>query len=518
MLKAAMQKFTEKTVNMIKAENLFEPQGGPIILAQIENEYELVEYGLGNAGKAYAKWSANMAVGLKTEVPWVMCKQRDALDPIFHGGTNFGRTAGGPFIATSYDYDAPVDEYGLTREPKYSHLRDLHTAIRLSEPALVSANPVRTSLGKNQEAHVFATKSGACAAFLANYDPQYFANVTFRKRRYGLPPWSISILPHCQEETFNTAKVRAASLNVKMETVNKFSWQSYTEGVPSTHDKNSFVAHGLLEQLNVTRDVSDYLWYTTDVSIRADEEFLKNGKFPILKVSSAGHALQVFINGQLSGTAYGSLANPKLTFSGKVTLKAGINKISLLSVAVGLPNVGLHFEKWNTGVLGPVTLEGLSANTWDLSRWKWSYKTGVEGEMLSLYSFTGSSSVKWAKGSASPKKQALTWYKTTFDASEGKDPLALDMSSMGKGQIWINGQSIGRHWPARKASGGCSRCSYTGTFHENKCLRSCGEATQKWYHVPRSWLQPKGNLLVVFDEQGGDPTGISLVRRTTQNK
>ncbi|KAE9588622.1 putative beta-galactosidase [Lupinus albus] len=27
------------------------------------------------------------------------------------GGTNFGRTAGGPFIATSYDYDAPLDEY-----------------------------------------------------------------------------------------------------------------------------------------------------------------------------------------------------------------------------------------------------------------------------------------------------------------------------------------------------------------------------------------------------------------------
>ena len=30
----------------------------------------------------------------------------------FYGGTNFGRTAGGPFIATSYDYDALIDEYG----------------------------------------------------------------------------------------------------------------------------------------------------------------------------------------------------------------------------------------------------------------------------------------------------------------------------------------------------------------------------------------------------------------------
>lgn len=32
----------------------------------------------------------------------------------YHGGTNFGRTAGGPFIATSYDYDAPLDEFGTT--------------------------------------------------------------------------------------------------------------------------------------------------------------------------------------------------------------------------------------------------------------------------------------------------------------------------------------------------------------------------------------------------------------------
>lgn len=31
----------------------------------------------------------------------------------YHGGTNFDRTAGGPFITTSYDYDAPIDEYGM---------------------------------------------------------------------------------------------------------------------------------------------------------------------------------------------------------------------------------------------------------------------------------------------------------------------------------------------------------------------------------------------------------------------
>ena len=33
------------------------------------------------------------------------------------------------------------------------------------------------------------------------------------------------------------------------------------------------------------------------------------------------------------------------------------------------------------------------------------------------------------------------------------------------------------------------------------------------YHVPRSWLKPKGNLLDVFEELVGDPSGIVIVRR-----
>lgn len=37
-------------------------------------------------------------------------------------------------------------------------------------------------------------------------------------------------------------------------------------------------------------------------------------------------------------------------------------------------NVGAHFERYNQGVLGPITLKGLSEGTWDLSKWKWSYK------------------------------------------------------------------------------------------------------------------------------------------------
>ena len=38
-------------------------------------------------------------------------------------------TADGLFIATSYDHDAPFDEYDLLRQLNWGHQRDLHRAI-----------------------------------------------------------------------------------------------------------------------------------------------------------------------------------------------------------------------------------------------------------------------------------------------------------------------------------------------------------------------------------------------------
>lgn len=120
------------------------------------------------------------------------------------------------------------------------------------------------------------------------------------------------------------------------------------------------------------------------------------------------------------------------------------------------------------------------------------------------------------------------------------------MSTMGKGQIWINGRSIGRHWPGYIARGSCGDCNYAGTFDDKKCRSNCGEPSQRWwelrqhlpscfafivlsdlsvcgndvnlrYHIPRSWLNPSENLLVVFEEWGGDPSGISLVKRSARS-
>ncbi|MCE0480960.1 Beta-galactosidase 8 [Datura stramonium] len=114
-----MKRFTAKIIDMIKQENLYASQGRSVILSQIENEYGNgdIESRYGPRAKPYINWATSMVTYLDTGVPWLTAKL--SLSVIFtafeqyHGGTNFGRTSGGSFIATSYDYDAPLDEYGM---------------------------------------------------------------------------------------------------------------------------------------------------------------------------------------------------------------------------------------------------------------------------------------------------------------------------------------------------------------------------------------------------------------------
>ncbi|KAL1569514.1 Beta-galactosidase 3 [Salvia divinorum] len=371
---------------------------------------------------------------------------------MYHGGTNFGRSAGGPFITTSYDYDAPLDEYGLIRQPKYNHLKELHKAVKLCEKALVSVDPKVTSLGNLQRAHVYSSESGDCAAFLSNYDTNSSAKVMFNNMHYSLPPWSISILPDCKTVAFNTAKVGVQTSRLDMLPSNNkmSSWETYNEDLNPSDDGSTFSAVGLLEQINVTRDASDYLWCTTSIDVDSSESFLHSGELPTLIIQSAGHTLHVFVNGELCGSAFGTREKKRFTFQGEINLRARSNKSNLLSVAVGLPNVGGHFETYMTGVQPPNVLHGLDRGKLDLSWVKWTYKVGLMGEKMNLVSPNSVASVDWTKGSLiSQKDQPLAWHKPP------------------------------------------------------KCQICCGKPAQRWYHLPRSWLKSTQNLLVLFEELGG---------------
>lgn len=583
-----MQKFLTFIVNLMKKENLFASQGGPIILAQVENEYGFYESAYGDGGKRYATWAANIAVSQNTGVPWIMCEQFDAPDTVidtcnsfycdhfkpvspnkpkfwtenwpgwfktfgasdphrppedvafsvarffqkggslqnyymYHGGTNFGRTSGGPFITTSYDYDAPIDEYGLARCPKWGHLKELHRSIKLCERPLLNGKTTFLKLGPSQEADVYQDSTGACAAFLANMDDKNDEVVEFRNTSYHLPAWSVSILPDCKTVAFNSAKVGAQTSVVEMiptdlkpsttSPLRSLQWDVFQEkaGIWSIAD---LAKNGLVDHINTTKDATDYLWYRTSLLVYENEEFFINGSSPMLIVESKGHAMHAFINQKLQASASGSGSSTPFKLTSPISLKPGMNEIALLSMTVGLQNAGSFYEWIGAGPYN-VKIMGMKNGTVDLSSSAWTYKIGLLGEHLRIYDTNGLNAVKWMSTSEPPKQQPLTWYKAVVDSPPGYDPIGLDMIHMGKGQAWLNGQEIGRYWPriGPKDEKCVQHCDYRGKFSQNKCNTGCGEPTQRWYHVPRSWFKPSGNILVIFEEKGGDPTKITFSTR-----
>lgn len=110
---------------------------------------------------------------------------------------------------------------------------------------------------------------------------------------------------------------------------------------------------------------------------------------------------------------------------------------------------------------------------------------------------------------------------------------------MGKGQVWMNGHHLGRYWnvtgklpdvpsspyphpapapvPSKENNEELPPCDYAGPFFADKCRTGSkpGQITQRYYHVPREWLQFSGaggeNNIVIFEEIGGNIEEVKLV-------
>lgn len=583
VFKEEMKIFTTKIVTLCKEAGLFAPQGGPIILAQIENEYGDVITNYGEDGNAYIKWCAQMALAQNVGVPWIMCKQNNAPSPIintcngyycdnfkpnnpkspkmftenwvgwfqkwgerkphrtaedvafsvarffqnggvlqnyymYHGGTNFGRTAGGPYIITAYDYDAPLDEYGNLNQPKWGHLKKLHAAIKLGEKVLTNGTVTEKQYGDSVYLTTYANNvTGEKICFLSNSHNSKDVEVDLQQDgKYHVPSWSVSILQDCNKEVFNTAKVDAQTnvyvKKLSTELGNSLIWTWASDPVEDTLQAiGTFNASQLLEQKSVTVDASDYLWYMTKVFINETSTWSN----ATLQVNTSGHVLHAYVNGQYIGPQWGTYDNLRFTYEKIVSLKQGTNVISLLSGTVGHAHYGASFDMKETGIVGgPVKLIATSSgNTMDLSKSSWSYKVGLNGEARRFYDSKIKNGVQWNINNIDIGKP-LTWYKTTFKTPEGKDSVVLDFIGLTKGHAWVNGQSIGRYWPTMVADkNGCDiKCDYRGNYGADKCLSGCGEPSQRFYHVPRSFLNndTKSNTLVLFEEMGGSPFNVSV--------
>jgi len=257
------------------------------------------------------------------------------------------------------------------------------------------------------------------------------------------------------------------------------------------------------EQISYTHDKTDYLWYRREVKTSRKAAVT-------LEIAEFFDFVSVFADGNYVGFSTG----PNATFSLPVTPHGAVN-ISILSSTVGLINYGVFLESDRRGLLGQIYV-GLK----NIRKGVWYHESGLLGEHLNIPSNPGA--VTWLQNwDDKAVQKALTWYKASFKMNfQPTDKFALDLSSMGKGFVWINGKCIGRYF-STEAIGDCDDCDYAGPYNPSKCRTDCGSISQIFYHVPTDWLKSNDlNTIIIMEEISGDPNSIKVmnVKRIPVNK
>jgi len=586
-----IEDFWDKTFEVVSEAGLMASAGGPIVMAQIENEYGNIEYGYGSSGAAYVKKVADYATNhpISKEVPIVMCQQgegvgstppenvinacngyycdnwiekhsaanpnhphmftenwpgwfqkwgeavphRPASDVAFSvarwfakggsfmnyymtfGGTSFGRKVGGPNIITSYDYDVAINEFGYRAEPKFSLLTMLHEAIYSVQDVMFTMEPVSSNNGTNCEVQSYV-KEDKCVQFLSNIgaggdECEFYGE-------FKIPSWSTSIVVgkanngQCSglKEIYGTKTsldeaedpnkvVSRPAEDIKVGDLNVKS----IVAVPTSKDEASdtvVLNDSPLEQLFLTDDSTDYLWYTFNYNSPADSE---KSVLEFEFATAGGVGIMVFVDGELKNTERAvSDSTSQLEDSNYAThvsiaipLKEGANDISVLSSCMGLKNYGPYLERNRAGIVSDILVDGQV----------------IDGGIVHTLGMDGESDGGVAKKAGEKRNDdSLTWYTTTF-ATPGDIAdrvVGVDLSAMGKGAAYLNGKHIGRFWNMKAKEEGCNACDemdYTGGYDADMCRTGCGELSQTVYKLPSIWFKESGeNELVLFIEEAGE--------------
>ncbi len=546
--------------------------GGPVALVQVENEYANVAKRYGEGGQEYLRWMVALAkrLGL-ADVPTTTCeggapgsietsngdtfpadkiaKLRaehpnapllwsesypgwyelwggephiprdpreiafDTLDFIaaggagfnyymWHGGTNFGRTS--MYLqATSYDFHAPLDEFGRPTVLG-EYLGVMHRALAANTSILLDGSRATSNIATN----VTKTTWGAGNRRLSMWINA--AKTPYNSSNISLAPNSVRLIDSAGNILFDThetlTRVQASYRTPAWTDVAMPArWQAWHEPMPSDRKGDATSSVDPIEQLSLTKDHTDYLWYSTQLE----------GPGGTLTIPYGGDMFYVFVDGELSAMSELPLhenrgpitpedpLHPRILanrhekeiigFHHKFPLTAiaaGSHRLDILSVALGM-------VKGDWQIASPMNFE--RRGIWEGVLWNgkplqhWEQRPYLVGEQRNLVQQP--SRVEWSDASATSR--CLTWFRGSFalpsSALSADADFRIDGSGLVKGALFINGHAVGRHWLIAKS----------GPSHE---------PTQRYYHVPRTWLAST-NEIVLFEETDATPHTISLQSR-----
>lgn len=419
---------------------------------------------------------------------------------MWHGGSNWNRTSS-YLLTTSYDYDAPIDEYGNIKNPKYNTLTAIHSILNTFESVLLASNerPVPHILGPKQVAYEFKNKTTSLS-FVCNDDDEKIATVHFHEKRFVLKNRTCLILDMSDNVLFDSSQQGQASITRIQPVVYLHDWAWWREPTPISYVATTMDIPS--SSLPYTKDDTDYAWYTKE-----KVQFV--GSSHVINMSGVGDFAHIFINGRyMNSTSFflpqerGIIPGPGYSQEVSFQLAPGTYDLAILTSAIGLVKIEFEFagkslSNERKGLWDSVTLNR------NVSLTNWNFTPGLIGDLvLQLYHYP--LRAPWNHGSIF-FNVPLVWYRISFKLPELQDPnavFAIQFNQMKKGLAWVNGNGIGRYWNID--------AKLIKVF--DPISISNDVQSQRWYHVPREWLSATNNELLVLEEIGGDPTGIQIVQ------
>ena len=525
--KNEMERFVREIITL--STRYFAKNGGPIILAQIENEYNLND-------QEYVDWCGELTMKLNVQVPWIMCNGMSAKNTIgacndfdcvnfahdrrskhpnepllwtenegwfqkwdgprnytkedrsaeeisyaitrwfaiggahhnyymYFGGNHYGRSAGGG-ITTMYADGVNLHSDGLDNEPKRTHLRRLHHVLAKYQASLLQ-HPIQLnrSIALSRETRAFIYGD---LVFVENFHP-HATKVTFQTQSYTLLGHSMLLL-YQNALVFNTSDVIGPRLQRKYKRIVELQeWKSWSEPIVSAPYRKRVKSRVPLEQLSVTSDETDYLIYQTRNPLDAAVNF-------DLAVSTCeSTSLLIYLN----ETFVTEINTPHHVGNCSRWLNVSLpsfnaSRLTIVSISMGIGNLHTLHSK---GLTGDILLGNQS-----IRQNGWIMYPGTIGETLQLFRPEFQSSVDW-QPFISGLKPPMTWYTTSFRLDrkvtrQQDHSILINAQGLGRGRLYLNGHDLGRYW----------LISYNNS-----------PPIQQYYHVPEEWLQ-QDNTLTVLEE------------------
>ena len=314
--------------------------------------------------------------------------------------------------------------------------------------------------------------------------------VIYRDIIYDLQAWHMVVVDEDDNVLFDSNDVKPVNKHRVYHCEEKLDFEYWNEPVTdlATTGMKVIVSPKANEQLNMTRDLTEFLYYETEVNFPKDECTLAIG-------GTDANSFVAYLDDKYVGTDDQHKHNDGWhTMYINMKASAGKHKLVLLSESLGVSN-GMDSNQdptWASqrlkGICGWIKICDQ-----DFFNQEWKHYPGLAGEYYQVFTEEGAKKVEWKKDIK--EADNLAWYRSTFKTPEGINKRGIQVllhpEGMGRGQAYINGHNIGRYW---------------------MILDKNGEYTQGYYHIPKDWLMPEGeeNIITLGETLGATDPNVTI--------